>query len=289
MGANGSPCDRIGSVTARERISLLVSDIDGTLVTDAKRLTTAAIRAAASLTDAGVRLSLVSSRPPMGFAALSDALRLRAPLGAFNGGAILNPDLSIIESTLVAAADARTALDAFAEFGIDGWLFTTDRWYVTDPEGPLVPKEKMTIGGEPNVVAAFDDLLGRVGKLVGSSNDHDRMARCEAALATRLGSGTRARRSQAYYLDVTPAGFDKGRAVRRIAEVLSVPLDEVAVIGDMANDLPMFQVAPYRIAMGNGIEELKSMASFVTESNEHDGFAAAVERFILPRAASAHA
>ena len=272
-----------------DRISLLVSDVDGTLVTDDKRLTDEAIRAVARLAEAGVRLSLVSSRPPMGFAQLSEALRLTAPLGAFNGGVILNPDLTIVERSLVPAEDASIALAAFVEFEIDGWLFSPHGWYVTNPHGALVPLEKATISAEPEVVVSFGSLLGAVGKLVGSSHRHDRVAACEAALATRLGAKTTARRSQPYYLDVTPAGSDKGRAVRRIAELLSVPIDEVAVIGDMANDMPMFEVAGHRIAMGNGIEELKTMATFVTDTNERDGFAAAVEHYILPRAALAHA
>ena len=276
-------------VSVSDRISLLVSDVDGTLVTDDKRLTDGVIRAAARLGEAGVRLSLVSSRPPMGFAQLSGALRLAAPLGAFNGGVIFNPDLSFIECCRVPAEDAATALAAFAEFEIDGWLFSPERWYVTDPDGALVPLETQTIRSEPEVVASFDALLGNVGKLVGSSHAHDRIAACEKALAVRLGTETKARRSQPYYLDVTPAGSDKGRAVRRIAEVLSVPIDEVAVIGDMANDMPMFEVAAHRIAMGNAIEELKGMATFVTDTNERDGFAIAVDRYVLPRAASAHA
>ena len=273
------------TVAATERIALLVSDVDGTLVTDDKVLTAGAVRAAAALAQAGVRLSLVSSRPPMGFAALRAAMALTAPLGAFNGGALLNPDGTVVECSPVPPADARIALDAFAEFGLDGWLFSIDRWYVTDPGGALVPKERHTIGGEPTVVKAFDALLEGVGKLTGSSNDHARVAACEAALGLRLGRGTVAKRSQAYYVDVTPAGSDKGRAARRIAEVLSVPMAEVAVIGDMGNDLPMFDVAPYRIAMGNGINELKRAATFVTAGNGEDGFAHAVERYILPRAA----
>ena len=268
-----------------DRISLLVSDIDGTLVTNDKRLTEGAIQAAERLAAAGVRLSLVSSRPPMGFAHLRDALRLTAPLGAFNGGVIINPDLSIIERSLVPEDDAAIALAAFAEFKIDGWLFSPERWYVTDAGGALVPKEKQTIRSEPEIVASFDALLGNIGKLVGSSDAHDRIAACEKALAERLSAKTVARRSQPYYLDVTPSGTDKGHAVHRIAEVLSVPIGEVAVIGDMGNDLPMFEVAGHRIAMGNGIEDLKSMATFVTETNERDGFAAAVDRYILPRAA----
>ena len=269
------------------RISLLVSDIDGTLVTNDKRVTEAAAAAAARLAPAGVHLSLVSSRPPVGFAELSRQLGLTAPLGAFNGGAILEPDLSVIEKLSVPAADARIALDAFSEFGIDGWVFSFERWYVTDPDGALVSKETRTICHDPVAVPDFAALLGEVGKLVGSSRHHDRVAACEAALAQRLGPGTTAKRSQPYYLDVTPAKSDKGYAVTRIAAILGVPIGEVAVIGDMSNDLPMFDVAPHRIAMGNGIEALKSRASFVTESNEHDGWAVAIERYVLPHAAKA--
>jgi len=275
-------------VSAGERISLLVSDVDGTLVTADKRLTDGVIAAAHRLQEAGVRLSLVSSRPPMGFAMLAEPLSMKAPIGAFNGGAIMNPDLTVIELTLVPADAARDAILAFAEFGIDAWLFSKDTWYITNPDGDYVPKERRTIGHEPTVVASLEPYLGQVGKLVGSSKAFDRVAACEAALAKRLEGRASAKRSQPYYLDVTPWGFDKGEATRRIARVLGIPLSEVAVIGDQSNDLPMFAVAAYKIAMGNGIDAVKQMADYVTLDNEHDGWAAAVDHFILSRAALAH-
>ena len=198
------------------------------------------------------------------------------------------PDLTIIEETLVPADAAQTALDAFAEFGIDGWLFTRDIWFVKHENGIYVPKERRTIQHEPVVVDSFEPYLdqGRQTRwLVGRIS----IASLPARPRWPTGSAPRAtaKRSQKYYLDVTPFGFDKGEAARRIARVLNVPISELAVIGDMANDLPMFDVATYKIAMGNGIDELKQMADFVTDDNEHDGFAAAVDRFILPRAALA--
>jgi hydroxymethylpyrimidine pyrophosphatase-like HAD family hydrolase len=107
---------------------------------------------------------------------------------------------------------------------------------------------------------------------------------CEAALQDRLGDTASAHRSQAYYLDVTPAGATKGHAVTRIAARLGLPLSAVAVIGDMSNDLPMFAVAGLAIAMGNATDAVKSAARFTTETNESEGFAVAMERFILPRA-----
>jgi Cof subfamily protein (haloacid dehalogenase superfamily) len=274
----------VGALSATAPISLLVSDVDGTLVTRDKRLTAANISAAARLTHAGIRLSLVSSRPPAGFAMLTGPLQLTAPIGAFNGGAILQPDLVLIEETRVPAEAARLALASFAEFGLDAWLDTKDTWYVTRLDGAYVAKERHTIAQEPTLVPSFKPYLDQVGKLVGSSEDFDRVMACEAALQAVLGRGATAKRSQPYYLDVTPHGFDKGEATRRIARLLDVPLNEVAVIGDMANDMPMFEVASFRIAMGNGIDALKQAADFVTDDNEHDGFATAVDRFILPRA-----
>ena len=265
-------------------ISLLVSDIDGTLVTGDKQLSDANIRAARALAKAGVRLSLVSSRPPIGFAMLREPLHLDVPLGAFNGGAILHPDFSVIEEVHVPADAARIAVDAFAECGIDAWLFTNDHWYVLDAEGAYVPKERLTIAHDPIVVSSFEPYYGMVGKLVGSSRAFDNVERCEAVLQRRLAGRASAKRSQRYYLDVTPHGADKGHAVRRIAAALGVDLDEVAVIGDMNNDMPMFEVASHRIAMGNGTDALKAKATFVTTDNEHDGFAVAADRYILPRA-----
>ena len=275
----------VGAVSGRpERISLLVSDVDGTLVTDDKRLSEANRRAGRALADAGVGLSLVSSRPPIGFTTLRDALALSAPIGAFNGGTILNADFSVIDEVLVPAEAARLTVEVFAAFHLDAWLFTKDRWYVLDAGGAYVPKERLTIAHEPSVVGSLEPFYGAVGKLVGSSKDFDAVTACEGELQRRLGGGASAKRSQSYYLDVTPIGADKGHAVRRIAAALGVPMDEVAVIGDMGNDMPMFDVAPFRIAMGNGIDALKAKATFITHDNEHDGFAAAVERYILPRA-----
>ena len=266
------------------RIALVVSDIDGTLVTANKELTPGAIRAAGLLAEAGVALSLVSSRPPVGFAMMTGPLRLAHPIGAFNGGTLIRPDLSVIEEVLVPPTAAQVALDTFAEMGVDAWLFTRDAWILLNPDGAYVPKERHTIQAEPQVVSSFEPYLHQVGKLVGSSQDHALLARCEGLLGDRLGDTASARRSQPYYLDVTPQIATKGHAATEIARVVGVPLSEVAVIGDAANDLPMFAVAGLRIAMGNGIAELKSQAHFTTASNAEDGFAVAMQRFVLPRA-----
>ena len=88
-------------------------------------------------------------------------------------------------------------------------------------------------------------------------------------------------RSQAYYCDVTPPGIDKGRLVDLLAERLAVPQEEIAVLGDMGNDVEMFRRAGFAIAMGNATPDVKALAQAITLSNDEDGFAVAIERHVL--------
>jgi hydroxymethylpyrimidine pyrophosphatase-like HAD family hydrolase len=134
----------------------------------------------------------------------------------------------------------------------------------------------------PVVVPDFGAALDSVHKLVGTTDDYDLLARCEAEARQMLGVAAAATRSQPYYLDVTNPEANKGAAVVTLARLLGVPLSEVAVIGDGRNDVAMFARSDFSIAMGNASPEVQGKARFVTASNEEDGFAEAVERYILP-------
>ena len=88
-------------------------------------------------------------------------------------------------------------------------------------------------------------------------------------------------RSQPYYCDITPPGIDKGRLIDLLAARLGLAHEQIAVLGDMGNDVEMFRRAGFAIAMGNATAEVKALAQAVTLSNDDDGFAAAIDRYIL--------
>ena len=274
-----------GTANPARRISLLVSDVDGTLVTNDKILTPATIAAARRLGEAGIAFAIVSSRPPRGMAMLAEPLGLDL-FGGFNGGAIVRRDMSVVEAHVVPPAAARRAADALTAMGVDLWVFADNEWLVTDPSGFYVPKERHTVQFEPTVVAGFGTALDRAGKLVASSQDFGLLGKAETELQAMLGDTAAAHRSQLYYLDVTNRVADKAHAVKAFARHFGVPIGEVAVIGDMANDLPMFDVAGLAIAMGNAPPPVQARAHFVTASNEADGVAAAIDEIVLPRAAN---
>jgi hypothetical protein len=92
--------------------------------------------------------------------------------------------------------------------------------------------------------------------------------------------------SQPYYLDVTHPQANKGAVALDLAERYSLRPEEIATIGDQPNDILMFDHSGLSIAMGNADPEAKEAAEEISRSNEEDGFAYAVEHFVLPAASS---
>ena len=103
------------------------------------------------------------------------------------------------------------------------------------------------------------------------------MERCETAMKKAVGDQATAVRSQTYYLDVTPPGYDKGTFVQAMAKREGIATDAVATIGDMENDLAMFRQSGVSFAMGNATDDVKKIATHVTASNEDESFARAIE------------
>jgi hypothetical protein len=266
-------------------IRLLLSDVDGTLVTNDKRLTPAAIAAARDLKAAGVGLALTSSRPARGMRMLVEPLGLTTPLFGFNGGLICAPDFQVLERHPIAPDMGPAVIDFLQGQGLDVWVYTEDAWFVRDAHGPHVAREAFILQFEPQVVAAFGpELVTAAFKIVGVSDDPDRMAAAEARAADALGDRVSATRSAAYFLDVTHPLANKGQAVHALAHRLGLTLDEIATIGDMPNDVLMFRQAGYAIAMGNAADAVKAQADTVTASNQDDGFAQAVAQLLAAAA-----
>ena len=268
---------------------LFVSDIDGTLVTPDKQLTPAALAAVAELHAAGVPFSVVSSRPPRGMRHIVEALDVRLPFAAFNGGNIVDPTHGVIAAHRLPAGIARRALELIAAHGVAPWAFADDAWFVTDPAGPHVAHEQKTVSFDPTVVADFEAIIERIDKIVAPSDDTPRLDGVESELRTKLGAAANIERSQAYYIDVTHPLANKGEAVMALAVYAETDVARTVVIGDMTNDIAMFRVAGFSIAMGQAPEAVKSAASVLTGPNTADGFAEAVRAVVLPRLAPAKA
>ncbi len=275
------------SIPATVTIAGVLADVDGTLVTKNKALTPRAIAAIERLHERGVLFAITSGRPPRGMRMLVHPLEMRGPMAAFNGGIIAQPDMTIVDEQAVPDDCTPAVIDTIRAHGLYVWIYRAAEWYVTDPHAPHAQREASTVQFQPTVVPSYDGLLDRVVKIVGVSDDHDQVARCEAAVQEQFGAHVSAARSQPHYVDVTHPTANKGAVVERMSGYYQIPLEQIATLGDQPNDVLMFERSGLSIAMGNASEEVQREATCVTASNEDEGFARAVEEFILPRAVAA--
>ena len=185
------------------KCSAVVSDVDGTLVTDDKCLTTRAQAAVAELRASGIAFSIISAGPPRGLRMLLDPLGITTPVSGFNGGVITTPDLSAITEHLLSPEIARRTTEMLDARRVQVWVFSGQDWLVRDPSGPYVGLEQRTVGFRPTVVEDFGHFLDAAAKIVGVSTDFELLARYERDLRSTLSDRATVARSQSYYLDIT--------------------------------------------------------------------------------------
>jgi Cof subfamily protein (haloacid dehalogenase superfamily) len=263
-------------------IRLVIADVDGTLVTQEKVLTPRAIEAVFKLRARGVQFAVTSGRPPKGMAMLVEPLKLDEPLAAFNGGVITQPDLkTVLRQNFLAPGVVRQTVQLILDHSLDVWIYTDTTWFVRSVDAPHVAREQWTVKFEPVVTNDLNSLVDRVAKVVGVSDNHDAVERGEKDAQAALGTNASAARSQPYYLDITHPKANKGEVVMALSDLLKIPVEEIATIGDMPNDVLMFVKSGVSIAMGNASPEVQKSATYVTASNEQEGFANAMEKFIL--------
>ena len=273
--------DALGTRHTARDVRLVVADVDGTLLTPGKILTSRARAAVQAVIEAGIAFTITSGRPPLGMKILMETLPLRHPISAFNGGLFVRSDLSVMRERLIPVEAVAPVIDTLTRGGLDVWIYTDTDWRVRSRHGPHVDREEWTVKFAPKVVPVFSEALDRVIKIVGVSDDADAMARCVEQVQRTFGRLLSAALSQPYYLDVTHPDANKGEVVRVLSELLGIPTRHVATIGDMPNDILMFERSDTSIAMANATEDVRRAATFVTAANTEEGFAQAMERFIL--------
>jgi Cof subfamily protein (haloacid dehalogenase superfamily) len=261
---------------------MLLADVDGTLVDQNKDLTDRAIAAVKMLHQAGILFAVTSGRPPRGMSMLIEPLQITTPVAAFNGGLFARPDMSVIEQRTIPDAMTPSLIDLLDSQGVDVWVYRGADWFVRDSQAPHVAREAWTVKFDPTLIDSYATVSDGVVKIVGVSDDYDRVQAAVDATRARFGDHVSAARSQPYYADVTHPEANKGGVVRYLSEQFAISPQEIATIGDMPNDVLMFAHSGLSIAMGNASHEVQRAARRVTTSNEDEGFANAVERFILP-------
>jgi Cof subfamily protein (haloacid dehalogenase superfamily) len=265
----------------RLRIRLLLADVDGTLVTEDKLLSHRTVAAVRRLKDAGILFAITSGRPPRGMSMLIDPLDLNTPIAAFNGGLLVDRDLSVIRQEAIPAEMVAPVISLLESFGLSVWLYRGADWYVRDPQGPHVEREAWTVRFAPTLMTDYDGVKDDVVKIVGVSDDVEVVASASTAAHSEFGDGVSAARSQSYYLDITHPNANKGSVAKYLCARYEIPSEQLATIGDMPNDVLMFAHSGLSIAMGNASLDVQRAARRITTTNDDEGFANAVDRYLM--------
>jgi len=137
------------SIPASQPIAAVLADVDGTLVNKAKVVTPRAIEAIEQLHECGVIFAITSGRPPRGMRMLVHPLEMRGPMAAFNGGIIVQPDMTIVDERALPADVTAAAIDTIRSHGLYPWIYSGAEWYLTDPDAPHAARESRTVQFQP--------------------------------------------------------------------------------------------------------------------------------------------
>ncbi len=265
----------------QHRIRLVLADVDGTLVTPDKTISERARAAVRKLDDAGIAFAVTSGRPPRGMVMLLEPLALRTQIAGFNGGMMVSPDLTSAHVKAIAPKFVAPIIRTLIERGLDAWVYQWNEWLLRDPGAPHAAREQQTVRFPPTVSADLERHTGGVVKIVGVTDEKALIEACEIEIRDRYGDHVSAARSQAHFLDITHPDANKGEVLSYLSRELGIPTEQIATLGDMPNDVLMFARSGLSIAMGQASEEVKQSARRVTRSNTEEGFAEAIERYVL--------
>jgi hydroxymethylpyrimidine pyrophosphatase-like HAD family hydrolase len=204
-------------------------------------------------------------------------------MAAFNGGTLFEPGGTIRFAHRLEADDAAAMLLLLDRPGVTPWVYADGGWFVASLDNPHLARERLAAAVEPVIRTDFAGLDGRIDKIVGVSDDHELLGRLEERAKDMIGARATIARSQLYYLDVTHPLANKGDGIAALARAFGVELGEVAVLGDMTNDLPMFARAGLSVAMGQAPASVRAAANATATTNEEAGVADAITHFVRPR------
>ena len=268
------------------KYKLLVLDVDGTLVNSKKELSPQTLTTLLKTEHAGIRLVLASGRSPYGLRHLVEKLEMKKWGGyilPYNGAQIIdakNDEVLFekrIDPVMFPYLEKKAQKNGFAIF-----TYHRNQLITTDPENEHIRNEALLNGME---IVAVEDLSAAVNfspnKCVLVSDDESALIALKDQWRKRLAGVLDVYRSEAFFLEVVPKFVDKGNTLGVLIEKLGISTEEVMAIGDGRRDFSMLQLAGLGIAMGNAQDSIKACADSITESNDQDGVAIAVQKFII--------
>ncbi len=267
----------------RPEIAVVVSDVDGTLVTNDHTITAAVRGAVEAVVRRGKRFLLASARAPRGILFLYEELGVPVgPFVALNGALVAGADGRPMRRVLMPGDAAVAVLDLAVAHGLTPNALVDGQWMVTARDDWVRQEERAVRYAATEVGDLRPVVTGGLEKIL-LMGAVDRIARWEERFAARtdLSGQVQASRSNPWYVEVTAHGVSKCSAVLFLLDHLGIPPASMMAIGDGMNDRELLRAAGLGVAMGHASAEVKAAAAAVTGSNDEDGLASALWTWVL--------
>jgi hypothetical protein len=268
-------------------IELFAVDLDGTLLNSSKQLTLRSYEAIERARRLGIRVVISSARPPRTVQPLYDRLGLQTVQINYNGAMVWDPikDELLLHRT-ISAATARTVIERAREHVPQTLVSieTLDRWCTDRYENGQADQYDQAL--RPDCIAPLDELLTEDITRLMLVAAHEQAIELEEQLNGQFGKQLSVARVDESLVQVMHPRAGKMSALSTVAEHYGRQRNSVMAIGDALNDLGMIQWAGLGVAVHNAHPRVRSMADFITASNDEDGVAEALEMFVIGSAAS---
>lgn len=265
-------------------MKLIAVDVDGTLLNSNKEITPKTKKALIRAGEEGHKLVIVSGRPTAGVLGLAKELRFDefgGLLSNFNGGAITNfatgelianhpMDLDLVKEILAYTRDLDLDL-----------IIPDGNRIVSDRNHKYLEIERDLLGVDSKVIEAIrDEIDFKPNKLL-FANDEKILDEIIPGLSDKFKDRTSQVRSTRYYYEIMPQGLSKGKSLLEIADHYGIEKADIIAFGDEMNDETMIEVAGVGVAMANAVDPIKKIADYITLSNDEDGIADYLEKFVF--------
>lgn len=268
--------------------TLLALDLDGTLTDDNKRITPRTKEALFKAMDRGVKIILASGRPDIGIAPVADELGLYGRGGyilAFNGGRIIDCKSGKILSETAFPKEYYSEIVSLRNRfdGVEVLSYTSEgiiAGSITKYVNEECRCNACSAEAKENLLEAVESLPENEVKFL-AVGEHEKLVPVRDYLTDNFSDKFGAYFSQPFFLEIVPFGIDKANSLKKLLKILGKDGSALMACGDGENDIPMLSVAGLPVAMENASDAVKRRAAFITKSNNDDGVAFAVEKFIL--------
>ncbi|MFA9556949.1 Cof-type HAD-IIB family hydrolase [Evansella sp. AB-rgal1] len=265
---------------------MIVLDLDDTLLKNDHTISPKTKQALMEAQQKGVKVVLASGRATYAMEKYRKELQLlenESYILSYNGAKIINckTNEELFSSGLVPDI-VRNLYDVSCRENVYIHTYVGDS-IVTAKPNQYNEKESRITGlpliHEENFVQAIQEPVVKVVMM----EDPEKLVLVEQTLKEELSEHLSITRTKPYFLEFIEYGVTKGSSISKLIDLLGIKREEVIAIGDSYNDLEMIEFAGLGVAMGNAPDEIKQKADFVTESNENEGVAYVIDRFILKK------